>query len=248
MENKKQWFETWFNTHYYHILYQNRNDAEAQSFINTLLEYLQPSNDAKILDLACGKGRHARFIADKGYDVTGIDLATDSIAFAKKHEHEHLQFQVHDMREPFAENEFDYVFNFFTSFGYFANKNDNFRAIESIAKALRPNGFLVIDFMNVRKVMNTLVRQEQKTLNDIDFHIKRSIDSGFIVKEIKVEDAANEKVAYFEERVQALTLVYFKRFFEKYNLKLLKKWGDYELNKFDVRYSNRLIMLVQKQS
>ncbi len=247
MATQKQWFETWFNTHYYHILYQNRNDKEAQAFIDNLLAYLSPSKNAKILDLACGKGRHARFIAEKGFDVTGIDLATDSIAAAKKHEHKHLHFQVHDMRETFAENEFDYVFNFFTSFGYFANKNDNFIAIESIAKALRPNGFLVIDFMNVRKVMNSLVRQEQKTLDGIDFHLQRHIDSGFIVKEIKVEDSANEKILHFEERVQALTLTHFKRFFKKHNLKLLKKWGDYRLGRFFVNDSNRLIMLAQKQ-
>lgn len=247
MRQKKQWFETWFNTHYYHILYQNRNDDEAQLFISNLLNYLQPSQKAKILDLACGKGRHARFIAERGFDVTGIDLAPESIAFAKKSEHEYLRFRVSDMREQFAENEFDYVFNFFTSFGYFENRNDNFKAMGSIATALRPKGFLVIDFMNARKVMNTLVRQEQKTLNNIDFHIKRYIDGGFIVKEIKVEDATNKKVAHFEERVQALTLVYFKKFFQRHNLKLLKKWGDYELNKFDVRYSNRLIMLAQKE-
>ena len=126
MATQKQWFETWFNTHYYHILYQNRNDKEAQAFIDNLLAYLSPSKNAKILDLACGKGRHARFIAEKGFDVTGIDLATDSIAAAKKHEHKHLHFQVHDMRETFAENEFDYVFNFFTSFGFATDRGLGF--------------------------------------------------------------------------------------------------------------------------
>ena len=158
METKEQWFETWFNSHYYHILYQHRDDAEAKRFISNLLQYLRPQNDSKILDLACGKGRHARFIAEKGFDVTGTDLAPESIAFAKQSEHEHLHFQVSDMREQFAENEFDYVFNFFTSFGYFENKNDNYRAMESIATALRPKGFLVIDFMNARRVMLNLIR------------------------------------------------------------------------------------------
>jgi len=247
MEAKKQWFETWFNSHYYHILYQHRNDDEAQLFINNLLSHLEVPQAAHILDLACGKGRHARFIAEKGHHVTGLDLAAESIAAAKAFEHERLHFAVHDMRDTFAENEFDYVFNFFTSFGYFENKNDNFRAIESIATALRPQGFLVIDFMNARKVMDNLLQQEEKTLNEVDFHIRRYVEHGFIVKEINVLDSANDRSLQFEERVQVLALSDFKRFFKKYDFKLLQIWGDYDLNKFDVKQSNRLIMLAQKR-
>ena len=210
------WFASWFDSPYYHVLFKERDEMEAQLFMDNIVHYLNLPEDAKILDLACGKGRHARFIAEKGHHVTGLDLAVESIAAAKAFEHERLHFAVHDMRDTFAENEFDYVFNFFTSFGYFENKNDNFRAIESIATALRPQGFLVIDFMNARKVMDNLLQQEEKTLNEVDFHIRRYVEHGFIVKEINVLDSANDRSLQFEERVQVLALSDFKRFFKKY--------------------------------
>ena len=82
-------------------------------------DHLQPGPVTAMLDVACGKGRHSRFLAEKGYDVTGIDLSEYSIGEALKYEAENLHFYRHDMRLPFWINYFDYAFNFFTSFGYF---------------------------------------------------------------------------------------------------------------------------------
>ena len=60
MSIQKKWFQSWFDTSYYHILYKNRNDDEAQRFITNLVEYLNIAKDQKILDLACGKGRELK--------------------------------------------------------------------------------------------------------------------------------------------------------------------------------------------
>ncbi|MFS8082300.1 MAG: class I SAM-dependent methyltransferase, partial [Ginsengibacter sp.] len=111
------WFKEWFNSPYYHKLYFNRDKVEAADFINRLVGYLNPPADSKMLDMACGKGRHSIQLASKGFDVTGVDLSEDSILSAKKFENNHLHFFVHDMRLPFWINYFDYGFNFFTSFG-----------------------------------------------------------------------------------------------------------------------------------
>ena len=77
----QNWFETWFNSSYYHLLYNNRNDAEAQFFIDNLINYLHPEKDSKILDMACGKGRHSKYLATKGFDVCGIDLAKKNAVY-----------------------------------------------------------------------------------------------------------------------------------------------------------------------
>ena len=116
---EKDWFESWFDSPYYHLLYSNRDEREADLFIKNLINYINPSTKSKILDLACGKGRHSKVLADLGFDVTGIDLSENSIVSAKKMENESLHFYTHDMRFPFRANYFDYTFNFFTSFGYF---------------------------------------------------------------------------------------------------------------------------------
>lgn len=77
-----EWFEDWFNSPYYHLLYSHRDEEEANLFMQHLLDRLKPAPNSRILDLACGKGRHAQFIASKGFDVIGVDLAENSIAEA----------------------------------------------------------------------------------------------------------------------------------------------------------------------
>nr|MCU0349019.1 methyltransferase domain-containing protein [Saprospiraceae bacterium] len=120
MENgKSDWFKNWFNSPYYHLLYKNRDEQEAKNFIDRLLTELRPLDGATVLDLACGKGRYSRYLASKQYKVTGLDIAEESIRFAQQFENEHLSFFQHDMRLPYRINYFDYIFNFFTSFGYF---------------------------------------------------------------------------------------------------------------------------------
>jgi cyclopropane fatty-acyl-phospholipid synthase-like methyltransferase len=58
-----EWYKDWFDSPYYHILYKYRDDSEANGFIDHLLEALNPRPGARILDLACGRGRYSRHIA-----------------------------------------------------------------------------------------------------------------------------------------------------------------------------------------
>ena len=143
------WFKEWFNTTYYHQLYFKRDDKEAADFIDKLITHLKPAPGSLMLDVACGKGRHSIQLSGKGFDVTGIDLSEDSILDALKNENEQLHFFQHDMRLPFWINYFDYAFNFFTSFGYFKTQREHDNAIRTIAQSIKPNGILVIDYLNV---------------------------------------------------------------------------------------------------
>ena len=82
--NQKEWFAEWFDTSYYHQLYQNRNEEEAALFISNLLQFLNLPKSSKLLDLACGKGRHSVTLNSFGYEVLGVDLAANSIQEASK--------------------------------------------------------------------------------------------------------------------------------------------------------------------
>ena len=121
----KEWFESWFDTHYYHVLYKNRDHSEAEVFIKNLFNELAIQPGVNVLDLACGKGRHSIFVNSLGFDTTGVDLSTKSIAEAKINESETLRFFEHDMRNPLPNSEFGLVLNLFTSFGYFDCDDDN---------------------------------------------------------------------------------------------------------------------------
>lgn len=239
-KEKNTWFASWFDTPYYHILYKDRDYAEAQVFMDNITNYLNLPEDAKILDLACGKGRHSVYLNQLGYDVTGADLSENSIAEASKFSNKKLHFQVHDMRIPFEEK-FDAIFNLFTSFGYFENDEDNLTTLRAIQESLSEYGFAVIDFMNVQHVINNLVPEEVKTVEGIDFHIKRYHQDNHIFKEINFEDKG-EKFR-FVEKVQALTLQDFEEMMEEAGIFLLDTFGDYKLRKFYKNESERLIMV-----
>ncbi|APA00705.1 MULTISPECIES: SAM-dependent methyltransferase [Flavobacterium] len=234
------WFSSWFDTPYYHILYKERNDKEAQLFMDNLTHYLNLPEKAKVLDLACGKGRHAIYLNQLGFDVIGADLSENSIAEASKNSNDTLHFKVHDMREEFEEK-YDAIFNLFTSFGYFENDDDNLTTLKAIKNSLSDYGFAVIDFMNVNQVIETLVPEEVKTVDGIDFHLKRYVADGHIFKEIDFEDQGHKY--HFTEKVKALTLQDFETMMEEAGIYLLDIFGDYKLKKFHKTESERLILI-----
>jgi SAM-dependent methyltransferase len=235
-----KWYASWFDSPYYHILYKDRNYREAQIFMDNLTHYLNLPEKAKVLDLACGKGRHSIYLNQLGFDVIGADLSENSISEASKNTNESLHFEVHDMREPF-EGKFDAIFNLFTSFGYFENDDDDLKTLIAIKESLSEYGFAVIDFMNVNQVISNLVPDEIKTVDEIDFHIKRYVKDNHIVKEIEFEDQGVK--FHFTEKVKALTLENFQEMMEEAGIFLLDIFGDYKLKKYHKTSSERLIMI-----
>ncbi len=244
MSSGSNWFETWFNTPYYYLLYKLRDENEAADFIDALLKYLKPPVQASILDLACGKGRHSIYLADKGFDVTGVDLSYKYMKEAKQFEHERLSFFVHDMRMLFRVNYFDIIFNFFTSFGYFDNSHDDYKTIRSAAAGLKMNSCLIIDFFNVNYVLDHLIEEDKKTIEGIEFTIRKEYLNGFIEKDIFINDHGKE--LKFHERVKAITSNEFEEYFQRCGLHMKDVLGDYQLNAFDEKISERLILVAQK--
>ncbi|WP_424493405.1 class I SAM-dependent methyltransferase [Salinimicrobium sp. GXAS 041] len=236
----KNWFSSWFNTPYYHILYRDRGYEEAGFFMKKLTNFLDLKPNAKILDLACGKGRHSIFLNQLGFNVTGVDLSLNSIAFAKQFENSSLNFEVHDMCKP-MDTKFDAVLNLFTSFGYFHEEEDNFRTIQAIKAETACNGYGVIDFMNVEKVISSLVPSEVKTVKGIEFHITRTFQNGYIFKNISFQDRGES--FNYTEKVKALTLKHFKKYFDRAGITLLHCFGNYHLENFSEIESDRLILI-----
>jgi 2-polyprenyl-3-methyl-5-hydroxy-6-metoxy-1,4-benzoquinol methylase len=238
------WFINWFDSPYYHILYKNRDKKEAEFFIENLAEYLSLKKRSKLLDIACGKGRHAKHFNSLGLDVVGVDLSSNSITTAKKNENETLQFFIHDMREVYKENRFDVVTNLFTSFGYFEKDEDEKKVINAMANNLKKEGFLVIDFMNAKKVIANLVASEQKRIDGITFDISRKVKNQHIIKDIHITDSKTKH--HFQEKVKALTLADFSNFITNSGLKIIDIFGNYKLEEFNAQTSDRLILICKK--
>ena len=237
------WFKDWFNSPYYHKLYGHRDEKEAADFIDKLIAHLQPKKGARMLDVACGKGRHSMQLAASGYDVTGIDLSKESIAFALQNESDHLHFYEHDMRLPFWINYFDIVFNFFTSFGYFNTQREHDNAIRTIATALKPGGIFILDFLNVEFSAHHSVAETTQTIGSSTYRISKWHDEKHFYKKILVEDIELAKPLQYTERVSKFTLADFEKMFGKHGLQIKEVYGDYNFNSYDAKLSQRMVIV-----
>lgn len=236
------WFASWFDSNFYHTLYQHRDETEAERFIQSLVAHLSPAPGTRVLDLACGRGRHARQLHSLGMQVLGVDLSPASIADANKEAKDGLAFKVQDMRDPFP-GKFGLILNLFTSFGYFENTSDNRKVLENVAEALEPNGVFVLDFMNVEKVLRNLVPAESKEMDGVFFEISRALEDGVIVKRIHVND--NGMHEDYAERVQALGRDELEEMMMAAGLELTETWGGYDGAAFDPAHSDRLVMFAR---
>lgn len=240
-----EWFESWFDTPYYHLLYSNRDYTEAENFITKLTQELQLPQSSKIIDLACGKGRHSVFLNKLGYNVLGLDLSQQSIDFDKQFENESLTFKVHDMRNPIDSEPVDAVFNLFTSFGYFDNEKDDRNVFQSVYNALKPGGFFVLDYLNEEFVTKNLVPETTVGRQGVDFHISKKIEGRHIIKDIRFEIEGEQK--HFFEKVKLHTLETIENYASECGFERIKIWGDYQLHDFEKEVSPRCINLFKKK-
>lgn len=247
MMESKEWFKDWFNSPYYHLLYNNRNDDEAIAFIEALVAKLSLPTNAKMLDVACGKGRHSKALADMGFDVTGIDLSIASILEAKQNETNQLHFFTHDMRLPFWINYFDVAFNFFTSFGYFKSQREHNNAIRSIAQSIKHNGLLVIDYLNVAFEEKQFQNDVEKVIDDLHFFVNKWHDDTHFYKQIQVQDCHTKlPINLSTERVAKFLLKDFQQMLVSQNMQIQQVFGNYNLADYDAQTSERMIIIAKK--
>jgi SAM-dependent methyltransferase len=246
MLQQETWFKTWFDNAHYHKLYHNRNDREAAAFIDALLDYLQPPAGSRMLDLACGNGRHSKYLSQKGFRVTGLDLALSSICAAKTCESPTLAFRQHDMRHPFGKDRYHYIFNFFTSFGYFESEAENNTVVQNISRALQPNGYVLFDYLNVEFAEKNRVAVEETEIDGTVYHTNRWSTDAFLYKRISIQEAGRVRPLEYIEKVARFTVKDFERFFALQGLQTVALFGDYNLNRYQVKHSRRLIVLAQK--
>lgn len=241
---KRPWFEEWFDTEYYHLLYRNRDDKEAAAFIRLLVNHLNLPSEASVADIACGKGRHSRVLAGFGFKVSGFDLSENNIDFANKHAGGKEKFIVHDMRDPYPTGQFDAAFNLFTSFGYFDNYAEDLAAVKNIYDMLKPGGLFVQDYLNGWPVVGSLPENDHKKCGDCVFDIVKSWKKPYIVKNIQVQSKG--EMHQFEEKVKVYTAVELRELHEQCGFRVRQVLGNYQLQPFEEGVSSRLIIISEK--
>lgn len=238
------WFKSWFNSNYYHLLYQNRSQSEANLFIENLVSKLKLDKNQKVLDLGCGKGRHSIKLSQYFSHVDGLDLSEQSIIRAREIYTKNIEFHIGDMRNFSLKNKYGYIFNLFTSFGYFNDISQNIKVLKCCHKQLNEGGYLLIDFLNPELIRNQTIAKETKNIEGIIFNTNKSIENNNVIKKISILD--NEKKYSFQEKVQLLDLKNFDEMFNETGFKLISSFGDYHLKEFE-KNSQRLILWAKKE-
>lgn len=225
------WYEDWFGSDAYRLVYDHRDETEAERLIDLIEREIGPQPGAHIVDVGCGRGRHARILAHRGYRITGIDLSPDAIAEAQVRAKaegvaDEISFRVCDMREPAFEGCADGVVNLFTSFGYFDEDAENERALRAMTTALRPGGWFLQDFLNAPLVVETLEPSDSERRNSATIHQRRWIEDGRINKEITIEHDGTSET--YHESVRLYTLHDLKTMYERVGLELVDTFGNYQ--------------------
>lgn len=246
---KRDWFEEWFDSPLYELIYADRNQGEAERLADLIRQVIPPARWPHVLDLGCGRGRHSLSLARRGYDVTGVDLSETSIRTARTRATEQgvegVRFLVGDMREPFPET-VDAVVNLFTSFAYFETDLENEQVLRNIHGMLRPGGRVLIDFLNASRVRSTYVPEERGEYEGIHYSIRRYEKDQAVHKEIHFRGTEPGQTRSYKERVKLYGLPWFKDGLASVGLRLIETYGDYEGGPFETDESPRLLMLAER--
>jgi SAM-dependent methyltransferase len=237
------WYKEWFGTRYYKLLYGHRDEQDARAWVDVIVQHGGMRPGMRLLDLGCGRGRHARLFAEHGLKVTGIDLSSASIDDARS-EGPGVEFLVHDMRKPFAREQYDAVVCLFTSLGYSEDRADDQRAVENAALALVPGGLLVLDLLNGALVRAGLVEEECQRSGDVYFTIRRCVEVNDIVKRIRVAERGEEHE--FMERVHAWTRAEVCAMVERAGLRIGSVTEGPDPRPFDEGRSPRIVVWARK--
>ncbi len=238
MEN---WYENAFSADYIRT-YKHRDHSEAQTAVDTILNQINLPEDAVCLDLCCGFGRHMSYLAKRGVVAYGIDLSSDLLQVANRLEGTRGRLVRADMRRIAFRRCFDFVFSFFSSFGYFSDDSENIRVLKEIRSVLNPHGAVLIDYINADYVRENLVPESYEEFPDFILVQRRCIIPGdnMIEKQLEIEDANGRRT--YKERLKLYSLNDFEKFFDLAGLRVTQTFGDYTGSEFS-KTSSRLIMI-----
>ena len=241
----KNWFRDAFSKDYIRI-YKHRDSTEAEEFIDYLLSRINLPAGAMCLDLGCGFGRHLAHLNRKNIRTYGVDLSQDLLDFASESTPNVGRLVRADMRRlPFSTN-FDFVFSFFSTFGYFVTDLENLEVIKEISRVLKPNGGFLIDYMNSCYVKDSLTAEDHQQFPDFELRQRRRINerTNAVEKELSIKDDEGERV--IKESLKLYEAEHFSAFCRDAGLIIKELLGSYDGEAFRDQ-SKRLIVIGEKR-
>jgi len=242
-----EWFEDWFETAEYLNVYEHRNKEDARNLFDLIIKNVKLPENAYILDLACGAGRHSILFAQNGFKVTSVDISSNLLNVAEKTARELgliINFIKSDLRDLRIAQKFHLIVNLFTSFGYFNTDKENEKVIDTASKLLYDKGYFVIDFFNVFHLKKNLIPISFDKIGNGIIKQERSFDERRINKKITITKNDSEK--YYHESVRTYSKAQLVEIIENNGLQIQNLFGDVCGNDFEENNSPRIIIIAKK--
>ncbi|HEU4828499.1 MAG TPA: methyltransferase domain-containing protein [Gemmatimonadales bacterium] len=217
-----EWFEEWFNDEYL-ALYPHRDEADAEQLVALLKSQIGWMPGWRVLDVACGPGRHARAIEAAGARCIGLDLSMTLLRRARAITAAPL-IRADMRRLPVRPRSMDLTLNLFTSFGYFEDDAQHRSALAEMAGTVRAGGWFAMDFLNAARVQATLVPAETATLGGHEVRITRDLIGGerFVRKRMEIGDGRS-----WVERVRLFQPAELEQMLAETGISIVSRFGDY---------------------
>ncbi len=243
----KAWFEDWFNTEEYLNVYKHRNEEDAKELVELILENIDIPRNSKVLDLACGPGRHSILFAQKGYKVSAVDLSKNllKVAFDSAVKSSvNVNFIEADLRNLCIKPKFELVVNLFTSFGYFQDDKENYKLFGRAFYFLNDNGYFILDYFNKNFIEKNIIPRSEDYIGHHKIIQERKIEGNRVIKKITILNNNTER--HFMESVRMYSKDELMNEIEKRGFKVQKIFGGIRGRTFDLETSPRIIIIARK--
>ena len=242
MTVSSEWFREWFGDAYL-SLYPHRDEAEAGAGVRLYLERSGVRRTGRVLDLACGAGRHLERLRAAGLEAVGMDLSAPLLREAVRRPGIRGGVVRGDMRWlPFADGAFAGLVSFFTSFGYFLTPDEDAGVISEIRRVLAPGAPFIMDYLNARRVIDHL---EPETVSELGGrHVRQSrwVDGDQVFKRIEILGSGERDPDVFHERVRLYPPPVLEALLSDHDLIPEARFGSYDGDPFEDD-SSRLILM-----
>jgi cyclopropane fatty-acyl-phospholipid synthase-like methyltransferase len=239
-----------FDKYYFNLYKKSLTASITKKEVNFIEKILKLKKGMKILDLACGWGRHSIEFARRGYKVVGQDINPLFLQEARRTAKEagvKVRWIKQDMRKIPFRNEFDVALSLFTSFGYFEKEEDHQKVMSEVYKSLKPRGAFFLDVINRERLVRRFRPKEHKELSDGSLlTIERKFD--FLTGHLEDKRTYMKKKRKKKESrlgIRIFTLTELISTCQRVGLKFKKSYGSYKGDPISFN-SKRCILIAQK--
>ncbi len=246
------WPITFFDEDYLRIYRPQLTEERNRKEVEFIAGALDLPHGARVLDLACGVGRHAIGMAKLGYQVTGVDFNPrylENAAVEAERAGVAVRWMTGDMRTLRVEEGFDGIYSYFTSFGYFSDA-ENERVIANVVQALRHSGRFLLDMANRDWILThpqqrTWTRQEDGAL--LMEEATLDLPSSRVVSRLILVQPQGGAQVTKEFNLRLYTSAELTAMFGRHGLIVKQVWGGPDRSAYSAE-SRRLVLLAEREA